>query len=329
LDSAERDELVAALVEIKRQGIALAGVCAANFRLAKLEKTLDAVAAELRDGRGFALVRNFPVEDFTFDELEIMYWGLCSHIGTGVTQNSDSGFIHYVTDGALRPNQGTRGVGLSTETPLHVDLTDIASLLCVRQAPDDPASRIASSTTLYNDILKRHPEFLARLFDGYEWDRMDEHGDGESPTSSYKVPLFSEAEGLISCQYNRHWMISVMARRGITVSDEDVEIFDTIDKFTRENCFEFPFHMGDIQFCNNYTVMHGRAAHAMVGEEERKRVLMRIWLEVDDFRAYDDEAIVRRGIGCHGALGWTPADILAGRDKQPRARRDDGALILK
>ena len=327
LSDGHREELVTALGEIKRGQLNVAEVNADNFRLPKLAQTLRAVSRELRDGRGFALLRRFPVENFTFDELEIMYWGLCCHIGTGVTQNSDSGFIHYVTDGALRPNQGTRGVGFPAETPLHVDLTDVASLLCVRQAPDDPPSRVGSSTTLFNNILEHHPEYLPRLFSGYEWDRMGEHGDGESATSGYLVPLFSEAGGFISCQYNRNWMVSVMARRGCPVSEIDVEIFDYIDKLARENCFEFPFHTGDIQFCNNYTVMHGRAAHTSVEEEERKRILMRIWLEVENFRAFKDEAIVRRGIGHHGALGWTPNDITAGRHKLPRPRRSDGALV--
>jgi len=328
LDDVDREEIVSALGEAKRQCLNLAEISSSNFPLPNLSKTLTNVALQLRDGVGFSLIRNFPVEKFSFDELEIMYWGLCSHIGTGVTQNSDCGFIHYVTDGALRPNQGTRGVGFPIETPLHVDLTDVASLLCVRQAPDDPPSRVGSSTMLYNEILARHPEFLPTLFDGYEWDRMNEHGDGESATSGYLVPLFSEADGMLSCQYNRHWMESVMTRRGTEVSERDTQIFDSIDKLARENCFEFPFHKGDIQFCNNYTVMHGRAAHATVADEGLKRILMRIWLDVPGFRAYADEAIVRRGIGCHGALGWSPSDVLTGRHQQSRPRREDGALVV-
>ena len=95
-----------------------------------------------------------------------MYWGFCSHLGTGLTQNGDATFIHYVTDGKLRPSQGRRGVGFPKESKLHIDLTDIVSLLCVQQAPDDPPSRVASSTAIYNEMLKRNPKALPRLYEG-------------------------------------------------------------------------------------------------------------------------------------------------------------------
>jgi hypothetical protein len=67
-----------------------------------LQKTLQAILDELRTGRGFAMFRGFPTEaDYTFKDLEKLYWGLCTHLGTGVTQNREAGLIHYVTDGQL------------------------------------------------------------------------------------------------------------------------------------------------------------------------------------------------------------------------------------
>ncbi|MFT4585663.1 MAG: hypothetical protein ACI915_004829 [Gammaproteobacteria bacterium] len=329
IDEHQRRELECALEDVNRSGLPLAQITATDFRLPTLGGVLSTLSSELRDGRGFALIRDFPVEGHSYADLEKMYWGLCSHIGTGVTQNSDLGFIHYVTDGALRPRQGTRGVGFPTETPLHVDLTDVASLLCIRQAPDDPPSRIASSTAIYNEILRQRPDSLERLYSGFEWDRMGEHGDGESATSGFRVPLFSAADGLVSCQYNRNWMSSAANRKQTPMTPVEVEVLDLIDGLARELCFEFPFHQGDIQFCNNYTVMHGRAAHEVVDEQDSKRVLMRIWLEVDDFRGFSDEAIVRYGIGTHGSLGWTAQDLLAARNELPRLRRTDGAVQLR
>ena len=38
------------------------------------------------------------------------------------------------------------------------------------------------------------------------------------------------------------------------------ELLDRFDALAFETCYEFPFHAGDIQFCNNYLVLHGRAA---------------------------------------------------------------------
>ncbi len=328
LEAAHIAELERALSCVHRRGLTPAQISAKDFPLPKLAPLFNRIVEELRDGRGFACVRDFPVTEHSLQDLEIMYWGFCAHIGTGLTQNGDAGLIHYVTDGKLRPNQGRRGVGFPQETKLHIDLTDIVALLCVRQAPDDPPSRVASSMTVYNELLKRSPNALARLYEGFEWDRMDEHGVDEAPSSGYRIPLFSQKDGVVSCQYNRNWMIKAAERNGYVLSDEDTSTLDLIDEIARECCFEFPFQPGDIQFCNNYTVLHGRPAHAVVEDERRKRLLMRIWLDILNVRPFFDDAIVRYGNGRHGQIGWSAADLLAGRNLQERPRRADGAVVI-
>ena len=326
LDDGDRDELIEALSGVKRAH--LETIRKDDFPLPGLSARLARVGDDLRTGRGFALMRNFPVEGHSYEDIERMYWGLCSHLGTGLTQNGDATFIHYVTDGKLRPSQGRRGVGFPKESKLHIDLTDVVSLLCVRQAPDDPPSRVASSMTIYNELLRRRSDALARLYEGFEWDRMDEHGPGETPTSGYKVPVFSQRDGAVSCQYNRNWITNASERNGRPLTDAENAIFDLMDEIARETCLEFPFHAGDIQFCNNYTTLHGRAAHGVVADEERKRVLMRIWLDLADARPFDDEALIRCGNSRHGQMGWTAAEMMAGANRAPRTRRADGAVAL-
>lgn len=83
----------------------------------------------------------------------------------------------------------------------HVDLADCVGLFCVRQAPDDPPSLAASSMTVYNELLRRHPEWLPRLYEGYPWTRMEEEAPGESPVSDYRVPVFSAAAGTVTCRF--------------------------------------------------------------------------------------------------------------------------------
>lgn len=325
LDNAQRAELRGAAAAALAEGLGVADIDAARFPLPSLAPVLSGIAAEVRDGRGFALLRGFPVEDEALDDLEIMYWGFCAHLGTGLTQNGDAGPIHYVTEGRLRPSQGTRGVGFPREAPLHIDPTDIVSLLCVRQAPDDPPSRVASSLNVYNALLAKRPEWIGLANRGFPWDRMEEHGPGEAPSSEYRVPLFSRAGGTVSAQYNRHWISAAAERAGREFSAAETALFDFIDETARADCLEFPFRAGDVQFCNNYTVFHGRAGHKSEPDSERRRLLMRIWLDAPDFRRFSDEAIVRRGNGRHGQLGWTPSEVRAGLNRRPRPRRADGA----
>ena len=327
LDSDDRAELSAALNGVKK--MSLEHITKDVFPLPRLGECLRSLSHDLSDGRGFALVRGFPVDSYSYEDIERMYWGFCSHLGTGLTQNGDASFVHYVTDSRLRPNQGRRGVGFPRESNLHIDLTDIVSLLCIQQAPDDPPSRVASSTAVYNEMLKRNPDALPRLYEGFEWDRMDEHAAHESPTSGYKVPLFSEKDGYVSCQYNRNWIKTAAERNGTSLSADENAIFNVLDEIAFEVCLEFPFGKGDVQFCNNYTVLHGRAAHAVVEEESLKRVLMRIWLDMPGkIRPFVDDALIRYGNGRHGQIGWSVEEMLAGKNTKPRPRRDDGAIAI-
>ncbi|MDH3683461.1 MAG: TauD/TfdA family dioxygenase [Acidimicrobiia bacterium] len=328
LDDRARSEIDAALGRVQADDLDLSRIGPAEFPLPSLTPTLASIADQLARGRGFAVLRGLPVQRYELDELERIYWGLCSHLGTGITQNSDASLIHYVTDGALRPNQGRRGVGNPARASLHVDLTDVASLLCVRQAPDNPKSWVASSTRVHNELLSRHPEVLPLLYEGFEWDRLDEHGEGESPTTGYRVPVFSEAQGLVSCRYNRFWMAKAPQRRGGALHEEASRAFDIFDEIADEARFELDFGPGDIQFINNYVVLHGRDAHAEVADENAKRLLLRIWLDVDDARPVSDEAVVRYGIVRHGRLGWTVDQYRAGQHLGAHARHGDGRPVV-
>ena len=326
LNEAGRNELRAATATARKSRAGFADIDAAAFPLPRLAPVAARIGRELRDGRGFALLRGFPVEGHGLDEIETMYWGFCAHLGTAVSQNGDGGLIHYVTEGPLRPNQGTRAVGFPREAPLHVDLADAVSLLCVRQAPDNPPSRVASSMTVHNALLAERPEWMAAARRGFAWDRMEEHGAHETPSSDYRVPLFSRAGDTVSARYNRHWIESAAQRAGRRLAADEEALFDFVDGIARETCFEFAFGAGDAQFCNNYTVMHGRAAHEPEADADRRRLLMRIWFDVSAFRAFSDEAVVRYGVGRHGRLGWTADELRRGADRRPRPRRADGAV---
>ena len=43
---------------------------------------------ELEYGRGFFLMRGFPIERFDQKDAEMIFWGLGLHLGTAVSQNA-------------------------------------------------------------------------------------------------------------------------------------------------------------------------------------------------------------------------------------------------
>jgi len=65
-----------------------------GFPLPGLADRLGEAAAEVRDGRGFCLLRGFPAAAYTVDDACRIFWALGLHFGTPVSQNSDE--VAYV-----------------------------------------------------------------------------------------------------------------------------------------------------------------------------------------------------------------------------------------
>lgn len=104
-------------------------------------------------------------------------------------------------------------LGKPPRVRLHVDLSDCVALFCLRQAPDDPPSLVASSMTVYNEILGQHPEYLPPLYEGYIWNRIETH-PSETPFSNFKGPAFSTADGMVTCRFHPGWIRAGMERAG-------------------------------------------------------------------------------------------------------------------
>ena len=175
LGPAELAELRVALATIVRRVLRPPSAALDDLPLGPACSALgERIRTNLNTGRGFSLLHGFPAEAADEDAVGALYYRFCREVGVAVTQNSEAGLIHKVTDGAGRPQQGGRGVGNPGPVKLHVDLTDCVSLLCVRQAPDDPHSCIGSTPNLYNRIVEERPEFLDVLRRGYRWTRQGE-----------------------------------------------------------------------------------------------------------------------------------------------------------
>jgi hypothetical protein len=93
LTSEHGADLDRALQKVKARGLQLAEITREDFPLPSLDKTLRTMLDELRDGKGFVFVRGFSTEGYALDDMEKLYWGFSTHLGTGVTQNSEAGLV--------------------------------------------------------------------------------------------------------------------------------------------------------------------------------------------------------------------------------------------
>ena len=316
------DDLLFGLEQIKH--LQIAEINSTNFPIPKCQYLIKEILDQLKIGRGFSLMHGFPVKGISDDDIARMYWGFCTHLGNGVTQGgtgatSYGGLINNVTEGKIKPNEGSRKVGSPSVVKFHNDPADTVMLLCIRQAVDSPKSKLVSTSTIHNKLNERVPEQMHRLYVGFPHHHQDMQYETESPTTVYPVPIFSQANNLVSSQYNR-FRIKLAADMTGGMSHEDNKLLDLVDEIAEENAFSFEFQPGDIQFANNYVIWHGREGHTPAKGEHDTRHLMRIWTYIDNFRTLADDEVIRYSCLKYGSRGRYAEDVLkdAGIQINPR-----------
>jgi hypothetical protein len=317
LSDSERGELENALAAVKAQSLTLARLSRSNFPLGPATQRLAThIINALKGGHGFTVIRGFPVKGHTDDDIRLMYFGLAQHMGTCVSQDPECALVADVKEKGINKDPLTRAYGSKHPTRLHVDLADVVGLLGVRQAPTGALSLLASSTAIYNEFVKQHPEWMPTAFEGFYWDRFGEHKEWEEPTSPTKIPLFSLADGQLSTRYNRSWINAAAVRRNVPFNDVEQAILDFFDDTARKLSLPIKMQPGDVYFANNYTVLHGRDSYEETADAplEHKRLFLRVWFNIPEVRSFADEATIRFGLSNHGNIGWTSRELSEGKN---------------
>lgn len=282
----ELDELDAALRRIQRRGLALPAVQREDFPLPSLEGVFEELLAELEGGRGFWLMRGLPLERYTPAETELLFWGMGRYLGNPVSQNKYGDLLGHVRDQGLDPNDPTVR-GYQTKRPLsfHTDSSDVVGLLCYRKARRGGLSILVSSMTVHNIILQERPDLLEVLYEPFYLDRKGEERAGVQPY--YGLPIYHAHHGLLTCRYNRGYITTSQRHAEVPrLTEKQRETLDFLDAVAQrqELHLAMDLQIGDIQWVNNYVVLHGRTAYEDYDDLAQKRHMLRLWLSVPDAR---------------------------------------------
>ena len=138
-----------------------------------LGKTLRGLSADLHKGKGFFVLRGFPVDSLSREDCIICYTGVSSYVGSmrGWQDQNKLGVVHIKDLSALQ------AVGTATFTNekqvFHTDNGDIVSLLALEVAPAGGWSKISSSWHVYNEMAKKRPDLIRTLAEPWPHDRYD------------------------------------------------------------------------------------------------------------------------------------------------------------
>ncbi|TDP64026.1 TauD/TfdA family dioxygenase [Roseateles toxinivorans] len=257
-----------------------------DFPLPSLRPRLQAILAELLNGRGFVLLRGLPVQRWSLRQSAVAFYGLGLHLGRARPQNAQGHVLGHVKDlGLSSDDPRVRIYQTHERQTFHTDSSDIVGLLCLQTARSGGRSALVSSVTLYNELRRLRPDLAALLFQPLATDRRGEVPAGGKPF--FEIPVFSWHAGLLSAIYQRQYIDSAQrfadAPRLGAETVEALDLFDALSNDTRLN-FMMSLEPGDLQFVHNHSLLHDRTAFEDWPEPERQRHLLRLWLAPESAR---------------------------------------------
>jgi hypothetical protein len=154
LTEAEIADLDGALKAARASGRPLAEIRREQFPLTVMRATLDRALVEMRDGRGFLVLRGLPVARYSDDDVGVIFWGMGRYLGSPLYQNPKGDLLGHVYDhGRTYGNIDVRGYETNAYLPYHTDAGDMVGLLCLRRSLEGGLSSIQPG-----DRAQRDPE---------------------------------------------------------------------------------------------------------------------------------------------------------------------------
>ena len=288
---AELADLDQALRRVKARGLGCAEFGKEDFDLPVAGPRLAAVKRELADGQGFVLLRGLPVERYALADVESIYWGMGCHLGMVISQNAKGDVLTHVTMHAnLDPkNPNVRGYQDRRHQEPHNDLADMVGLLCVRKAKSGGASSVVNSASMYNDLLARHPEYLPALYRGFYMDTKGESGTAQGVTED-RVRILSWHRQQLFLWFAKRRIDSAFPKMGIEPTPAERAALHYLGELTEKPEYRIDMQLedGDIQFVNNYRVMHARTSFEDHDDPARWRLMLRLWVNLPELELEPD-----------------------------------------
>lgn len=280
------EELAAALAGVRARGLPTTAVTRADFPLPRLAPRLAGWLEEARIGRGLFVLRGLPPDRFDEAAREAIFWGIGTHLGQPVSQNSHGELLGRVADqGRTYGAANTRGYQTRARLDFHTDRCDLVGLLCQRRAREGGLSSVVSTMAVHDEILRTRPDLLAVLYRGFHYSER-EAADSPDGVTLHRIPIFSREAGVLSCRFIRNPIETGATRRGVPLTGperEAVELMSTLSA-RQDMRLDMMLEPGDMQFCNNYVTAHSRTEFTDWPEPERRRLMLRLWLSFAERR---------------------------------------------
>jgi len=298
LTDAHLEELGTALEHAEAAADDVLDITRETFPLPELGPELTRITRDLINGRGVALIRGVPVDRYGKERASSIYWGIGTHLGNPWPQNAKGHLLGDVTDQGKAANDPTsRGNEIGgIAFPFHSDGSDLVGLFCLDAGASGGASVVANAVSIHNELVRTAPELAAELYAPMPYDFRGEQAPGSQPW--YTMPVFNRCGDRLFVRYIRPYIEASRRHEDAPrPSDAAREAMNRVDAMCADPRYHVSMMMqpGDMQFVNNYHVLHAREAYADDRAAGTIRHLKRLWLETDVLT--DDEKPERFRLG--------------------------------
>jgi hypothetical protein len=161
----------------------------------------------------------------------------------------------------------------------HTDGSDLVGLLCLRTARTGGLSCVANAVAIHNHLVRESPELAAALYEPLPYDTRGEQADGAQ--AFYSVPAFTEHGERLFVRFIPQYILASQrhadAPRLSSTAREAIAAASALANDPDFNVY-MDLQPGEMQFINNYHVLHGRTAYEDDVAHGYKRHLKRLWL---------------------------------------------------
>lgn len=254
-----------------------------QFEIPNTLKLMTEVRERLDNPPGVAVIDRLPLDKITVEQATDIFWTIGQKIGRNVAQKWDGTMVYHVRDTGAEYRYGIRGSYTKVELLFHNDnafgitLPHYVGLMCIRPSLEGGLSRFCSLYSIHNQMLKRYPAQLERLYRPVLWDRQAEHAHGEP--IAVLAPVFRYEDDRLWTRANPSLIKKGYEVAGQEMDSQTADAVDALKEVSEEPSlwFELPIERGHLQYINNIDIAHYRSEIIDDPDPFKKRHLVRSW----------------------------------------------------